>query len=385
MNNYKPDAVDVGSGIALLLIGILTAFVKFTLWACKMTFKGLVAASKGIARVGRWLSRKWASRHPAQQPAAPSAKAEPVAPAAFNPFPETIAIPMPGAIVPVRATATALPPVKPTRIAQFTRSLPFTPDVAEAFLYYYEDGGVRRVLKIRDRVLADILGFNTRELPEVKNIDFASEDDLFDRTAIDSSKLINGKLKAPDPKQQDATKKAMQTLGLVQPQGAQAPTAPPAPSPQAKSVNQGGQTTASKRASANFKSSRTSVAQAPAPEADQAPQEMALQFTPAIQRAESRGEFTSYVGYIRKAGDEEKRNHRTGEKYTSFCVVLEDERGNVMPLFGTDLERALEVSGVTIGDRVRVEQRGWMPTSVPSKNGAGFTRATKKIYHVERV
>lgn len=101
------------------------------------------------------------------------------------------------------------------------------------------------------------------------------------------------------------------------------------------------------------------------------------------------GEEERVVGRLLAFGEHQRGRKRT---YTQFAIDVAVERlgGATHRIWGTDLERALDEAQVTVGDRIEVIGKGYVPITIQRRTtddkGAVVTKpkATKKKVYVIR-
>ncbi|CAB3767471.1 hypothetical protein [Paraburkholderia humisilvae] len=241
--------------------------------------------------------------------------------------------------------------------AAFTRSITFEKGFGTVLFWFYPGGKVRRLVKIYDRTLSERLGFERRELQEVSYSGMTEVDSIVRATVAQVNKLLRGEHEV----------KLRVVAG-----GSSDPAATAAPTSDSKDQD-------STKRSAGGDSSEKSPKRSKNADGDVAV--MPSSFKEAVEKKQKRSRPSKvYTGEIVEIGV--KPRMLENKEIEQYCVSIEADEllGNVLPVFGTDLERAIADCGAQVGNRVRIEHLGRIEWEEP--NGR---KAWKNAYNIVKL
>ncbi|MBB4518680.1 hypothetical protein [Paraburkholderia fungorum] len=240
--------------------------------------------------------------------------------------------------------------------AAFTRTITFERGFGAVLFWFYPGGKVRRLVKIYDRTLSERLGFERRELEEVSYSGMSEIEPILKATVAQVNKLLRGEHEVK--------------LRVVA-SGSSDPTA--ASGPKAESQDQ--DSTKRKAGDSSEKSARRSRDEG----GDVAV--MPSSFKEAVEKKQKRSRPSKvYTGEIVEIGVKPRKID--DKQIEQYCVTIEADElhGNALPVYGTDLERAIADCGAEVGSRVRIEHLGRIEWREPDGR-----KAWKNAYNVVKL
>jgi len=266
--------------------------------------------------------------------------------------PEAVASPKPAAsVAEPRRTVALTGPVT----AAFTRTISFEKGFGSVLLWFYPGGKVRRLVKIYDRALIEQVGFERYELEEVAYSGQAEVEVVIKQTIAQVQKLLRGKhevklrivASGSNEPTADAKKEEVDSA-KVQVEDTQA-----VPTKVVKKVD-----------------------------GDVAVMPKSFEDAVALKRTGSRPEKV-YTGRVIELGVKPRKmapeKGKPPKVIDQYCVTMEADElnGNVLPVYGADLVRAIDECGAKVGDRVRIEHLGRIEWREP-----GGKKAWKNAFNV---
>lgn len=240
--------------------------------------------------------------------------------------------------------------------AAFTRTITFERGFGAVLFWFYPGGKVRRLVKIYDRTLSERLGFERRELEEVSYSGMSEIEPILKATVAQVNKLLRG---------EHEVKLRVVASGSSDPAAASG----------SKAESQDQNSTKRKAGDSSEKSAKRSRKE----DGDVAV--MPSSFQEAVEKKQKRSRPSKvYTGQIVEIGVKPRK--LDNKEIEQYCVTIEADElhGNVLPVFGTDLERAIADCGAEVGSRVRIEHLGRIEWEEP--NGR---KAWKNAYNVVKL
>lgn len=240
--------------------------------------------------------------------------------------------------------------------AAFTRTITFEKGFGAVLFWFYPGGKVKRLVKIYDRTLSERLGFERRELEEISYSGMSEIESILKATVAQVNKLLRG---------EHEVKLRVVASGSSDPVAASGP----------KSESQDQDSTKRNAGDSSEKSAKRSKKE----EGDVAV--MPSSFKEAVEKKQKRSRPSKvYTGQIVEIGVKPRKIDN--KEIEQYCVTIEADElhGNVLPVFGTDLERAIADCGAEVGSRVRIEHLGRIEWEEP--NGR---KAWKNAYNVVKL
>ncbi|ANJ76339.1 hypothetical protein PQH03_27715 [Ralstonia insidiosa] len=240
--------------------------------------------------------------------------------------------------------------------AAFTRTISFEKGFGSVLLWFYPGGKVRRLVKIYDRALIEQVGFERYELEEVAYSGQAEVEVVIRQTIAQVQRLLRGK---------HEVKLRIVASGSNE-------------SASDAKKEEGGST--------KVQVEDTQVAstmEAKKVDGDVAVMPKSFKDAVELKRSKSRPAKV-YTGRVIELGVKSRKisqeKGKPAKQIDQFCVTMEaDElQGNALPVWGTDLERAIDECGAKVGDRVRIEHLGRIEWH--EQNGK---KAWKNAFNVE--
>jgi hypothetical protein len=240
--------------------------------------------------------------------------------------------------------------------AAFTRTISFEKGFGSVLLWFYPGGKVRRLVKIYDRALIEQVGFERYELEEVAYSGQAEVEVVIKQTIAQVQRLLRGKhevklrivASGSNESNGDAKKEEVDSAKV------QVEDAPAAPAKVAKKVS-----------------------------GDVAIMPKSFKDAVELKRSNSRPAKV-YTGRVIELGVKSRKmtpeKGKPSKVIDQFCVTIEADElhGNELPVYGADLERAIDECGAKVGDRVQIEHLGRIEWH--EENGK---KAWKNAYNVK--
>lgn len=312
--------------------------------AFKIAFQVLGITAHGLFKLARVALKSLVSRRKEVQEEG-AADVETAKPAETS-KPEKVDAERPASTVTVSKAAAV-------RSAAFTRTITFEKGFGTIMFWFYPGGKVRRLVKIYDRALVERVGFERHELKELSYSGMAEVEIILKQTVAQVNSLLRGKHEVKlrvvggDSSESSSTDKDVAKM----------------PKPPKTDAGDSAEKSA-KRTSQD----KGDVAVMPSSF------EEAVQVAVGKKRTKPSKVFT---GRIIELGEKDRLLNK--KKIQQYCVTIESDElnGNAIPIYGTDLERAVDECGATVGSRVRIEHLGRIEWTEP--NGR---EAWKNAYNV---